>query len=117
MRPGQIAPNEFELALLDRLASKEPALRRAVEHLRVLSREFTAVGSYTNFACEDAATTGPDKQLGLDALIAMPGVPNGMGAVLFCKGDTPQCLEVFAYGDDHWEGVYEGFTIQDVEQL
>jgi hypothetical protein len=23
----------------------------------------------------------------------------------------PQCLEVFTYGDDHWECIYDGFTI------
>ena len=113
MRPGQIKPNEFELSVLDRLASKEPALRGAVGQLHVLSRKFTGVGSYTNFACEDSSAAASDKQVGLDELITMPGVPNGMGAVLFCKGDRPKCLEVFTYGHDHWEGVYEGFTIEE----
>jgi hypothetical protein len=76
MRPGQIKPNEFELAILDRLASKEPALRGgAVGQLHVLSREFTGVGSYTNFACEDSSADAPDKQVGLDELITMPGGP------------------------------------------
>lgn len=42
----------------------------------------------------------------------MPGVPNGMGAVLFCKGDRPQFLEVFTHGDDYWESVYDGFAIE-----
>jgi hypothetical protein len=112
MRPGQIKPNDFELAILERLASKESSLRVAVGRLHVLSREYTGVGSYTNFACEDSSANAPDKQVVLDNLIMMPGVPNGMGAVLFCKGDTPKCLEVFTYGDDHWEGVYDGFTIE-----
>jgi hypothetical protein len=112
MRPGQIKPNDFELAILERLASKEPSLRGAVGQLHVLSREFTGVGSYTNFACEDSSADARDKQVGLDDLITMPGVPNGMGAVLFCKGDRPKCLEVFTYGNDHWEGVCDGFTIE-----
>ena len=42
----------------------------------------------------------------------MPGVPNGMGAVLLLKGGMPECLELFTYGDDHWEGVYDGFSIE-----
>ena len=42
----------------------------------------------------------------------MPGVPNGMGAVLFCKGNRPHFLEVYTYGDDRWEGVYDGFAIE-----
>jgi hypothetical protein len=111
MRPGQIKPNDFELAILERLASKEPSLREAIGRLHALSREFTGVGSYTNFACEDSFAAAPDRHVGLDDLITMPGVPNAMGAVLFCKGDRPTCLEVFTYGDDHWEGVYDGFSI------
>ncbi len=112
MRPGQIKPNDFELAILERLASKEPSLLGAVGQLHVLSREFTGVGSYTNFACEDSSDNAPDKLVGLDGLITMPGVPNGLGAVLFCKGNRPHFLEVFTYGDDHWEGVYDGFAIE-----
>ena len=111
VRPGQITPNDFELAILERLASKEPSLRGVAERLHVLSREFTGVGSYTHFACEDSADR-PDKEWVLDELITMPGVPNGMGAVLFCRGGRPQFLEVFTYGDDHWEGVYDGFAIE-----
>jgi hypothetical protein len=112
MRPGQVKPNEFELAILERLATKDPSIRGSVGRLHVLSREFTGVGSFTNFACEESAADAPDRHVGLDDLIKMPGVPNGMGAVLFCKGDRPQCLEVFTYGDDHWEGVYDGFAIE-----
>src|SRR5262245_6207298 len=44
-----------------------------------------------------------------------PGVPNGMGAVLFCRGGRLQFLEVFAYGDDHWAGVYDGFAIEETD--
>lgn len=112
MRPGQIKPNDFEFAILERLASKEPSIRGSVGQLHVLSREFTGVGSFTNFACEKPSADAPDQQLDLDERIKMPGVPNGMGAVLFCKGGRPQCLEVFTYGDDHWEGIYDGFAIE-----
>jgi hypothetical protein len=112
MRPGQIKPNDFELAIRERLARKEPSLRGAVGQLHVLSREFTGVGSYTNFVSENRSAETPDKQIILDDVIMMPGVPNGMGAVLFCKGDRPNCLEVFTYGDDHRDCVYDGFTIE-----
>ncbi len=112
MRPGQVHPNEFELAILERLATKEPSVREAVGQLHVISREFTGAGSYTNFACEEVPPDAPDQQIGLDTLIKMPGVRNGMGALLFCKGGKPQCLEVFTYGDDLWEGVYDGFAIE-----
>jgi hypothetical protein len=112
MRPGQTKPNEFELAILDRLARKEPSSQGLIGELHVLSREFTGVGSFTNFKCEEPTTPASEDLVGLDALIKMPGVPNGLGAVLFRKGGKPQCLEVFSYGDDPWEGVYDGFEIE-----
>jgi len=112
MPPGQVKPNEFELAILERLASKEPSIRRSVGHLHVLSREFTGVGSFTEFASEQSSADAPEEQVSLDGLIKKPGVPNGMGAVLFCKGGRPRLLEVFTYGNDHWEGVYDGFAIE-----
>ena len=111
MRPGQLVPNAFELAILERIAAQHPSLRVHIGGLHVLSREFTGVGSYTKFLCDDSAREAPEQHLALDTLIVMPGVPNGMGAVLFCRGDRPTCLETFTYGDDHWDGVYDGYSI------
>jgi hypothetical protein len=112
IRPGQIAPNEFELAILERVAAKNPSLRMYLGNLHVLSREFTGVGSYTNFKCEDEGTQVAEQRIGLDDLIVMPNVQNGMGAVLFCQGDQPKCLETYTFGDELWDGVFEGFVIQ-----
>lgn len=116
MSPGQTKPNEFELAILDRLARKEPSIQASIGELHVLSREFTGVGSFTNFKCDKPAASAPEDYIGLDVLIRMPGVPNGMGAVLIRKGGQPQCLELFTYGNDQWEGVYDGFTIEQTAQ-
>jgi hypothetical protein len=110
MRPGQVMPNEFELAILNRLARKDPSIEAAVDQLHVLSREFTGVGSFTNFSCDELADA-PEHQIVLDHRIKMPGVPHGMSAVLFCKGGRPQCLEVVTY-EGYWDGVYDGFVIE-----
>ncbi len=112
MRPGQTQPNEFELAILHRLALRVPVIRKSIDRIHVLSREYTGVGGYTNFVDGNSSGDVSDQQIGLDELITMPGVPNGMGAVLYCKGGRPQCLEVFTYGDDRWDGVYDGFDIE-----
>ena len=80
--------------------------------LHVLSREFTGVGSFTNFQVDESLPVAPGRHLDLDAEICVPGVPSGLGAVLFCKGDQPECLEVYTYGDEQWDGVYIGFTIE-----
>ena len=49
MRPGQREPNEFERAILEWIAAEHPALRTHLAGLHILSREFTGVGSFTNF--------------------------------------------------------------------
>jgi len=112
MRPGQLEPNEFELAILERLARKEPSIRGSINQLHVLSREFTGVGCFTSFQCDASGAGASVQHIGLDVLINMPGVPYGMGAVLFRKGGKPECLEIFTYGGEHWDGVYEGFSIE-----
>ncbi len=103
-------PNEFEMAVLERIADAAPALRSTIGNLRVLRRELTGAGSYTHFA-PVAPTPIPDGYVTLDALIIMPGVPNGMGAALAMTSGYPGFLELFTYGEDSWGGAYGGFEI------
>src|SRR5689334_470334 len=102
MRPGQLEPNDFELAILSRLARQEPSLAGFLDRLHVLSRQYTGVGSFTNFKCDQPTVGTSQRHIGLDALIRIPGVSNGLGAELFLNGDQPECLEVYTYGDDLW---------------
>jgi hypothetical protein len=113
MKPGQLTPNEFETAILKRIASSTEVLRPLIGHLHVLSRKFTGAGSYTTFKI-DPAHREPrlgDQHLGLNGLIVVPHVRNGMGAVLMCRDGCPEILETFTYGDDHWDGTFDGFSI------
>jgi hypothetical protein len=111
MRPGQLRPNDFELAILERIAGNEPSIRGSVQQLRVLSRELTGAGSFTKFRCDESVGSWAERHLSLDATISMPGVAGGLGAVLFCKCGQPECLEIYTYGEDHWDGAYDGFSI------
>jgi hypothetical protein len=111
MRPGQLQPNEFETAILKRFAKQDPSL--SIDSLHVLSREFTGVGSFTKFLCGGSSETKWDRHLGLGAVISMPGVPSGLGAVLFCTGNEPNCLEISTFGDEHWDGIYDGFVVRE----
>ena len=108
MRPGQLEPNEFEMAILTRFAQQEPPLAAHIQKLRVLSREFTGVGSFTRFQYEGAE---PERVLTLESQISVLGVPSGLGSILFCRGDHPICLELYTFGDEYWDGVYEGYSI------
>lgn len=113
MRPEQVELNEFEIAILRRIADKHPAIEPFIRGLHVLSREYTGAGSYTQFQCE---APGPVGHLDLNALISMPSVPNGMGAALHCKAGQPDCLETFTFGVELWDGVFDGFSIDEAAQ-
>jgi hypothetical protein len=114
-RPGQLETSEFEQVILDRIAAENPAIAPFCRRLRVLSREFTGCGSFTNFQVEDVPEAGraPKRVLDLSGIIRMPGVPSGMAALLFCRGDRPECLELYCYGAEHWEGDPAGFSIEE----
>jgi hypothetical protein len=111
MRPGQIEPNELERAILDHIADAQPALHPRLKDLHVLSREYTGVGSFTTFRTDKSGDAMEEQPVTLKELIHMPGVPSGMGAVLFCERGQADLLEIYTFGDDHWDGVYEGFSI------
>ena len=110
-RPGQVEPNELELAVLERIAHDEPELAHALGTLHVLSREYTGVGCFTRFLCSEDA--GPRREVGLRTEIRVPGLEHGLGAVLYMRGARPEELELFAYGDERWDGVHDGFSIDD----
>ena len=79
----------------------------------VLSREFTGVGSYTNFRC-DEVVPGASAPLGIDEPIQMPGVKNGLDAILFFEGGKVKFLEIVTFGSEPWDGVIDGFSILPV---
>jgi len=111
MQPGQCDLNEFELAILLHLCEKHCSLRPFIDHLRVLSREFTGVGSYTKLRSLHSGMELGEQKMMLDTSIYLPSVPSGLGAMLFCKNGVPNILEIYTYGDEHWDGIFDGFQI------
>jgi hypothetical protein len=106
--PKQAVPNAFEAAILEAVARERPSLNLDVAHLRVKGRKYTGVGSYTDFLCDEP---GEQESVSLKASISVPGVPSGMGAALYCRGQRPACLETFTYGNDFWTGAFDGFSV------
>lgn len=95
------------------MAAPTPALQMWISTLHVLSREFAGVGSYTTFM-SPAAVQGLDgTPIHLPIPINMPGVRHGMGAVLFFKEGRPDTLETYTFGNEKWNGAYDGFSIPD----
>ena len=110
MPPNLPAPNEFELAILQRLAAKLPALGAVIPRLRVLRRAFTPCGSYTDLECPDAVE-GAANPVSMSETINVPGVAYGMDGLLFFKDGRPDFLEIVAFGGESWDGGYDGFSI------
>ena len=104
------AINELERSLLSAFSRQVPALAPALRDLRVLDREFSGVGTFTTFAPATVQPTVPDGPIGLECLIEIPGIPNGLLASLAIKGRQVEFLEIVALDSD-WDGRHEGFTI------
>ena len=111
MRPGDIKPNDFEIAILEQIAKDQASINKFIKKLHVLSRKYTGVGCYTEFNCNISGDNIQEQEIGLDASITMPNVSNGMGALLYLKNGEPALLETYTF-DEHWDGIYQGFTIE-----
>ena len=112
MRPGQLQPNEFERAILRSFASLLPSLLPRIDSLHVLSREHTGWAAIPAFSTTTASLPRTSRSwASIMPRFTYPTVPSGLGAVLLCRGDQPTCLELFTYGDEPWDGVYDGFSI------
>ena len=103
-------PNDLERAILIRLSVSGTPVD--VVSLKVVSREITGAGSYTTFATPSPPPDVWHDRIGLDALIEVPGVANGLGAVLWMNGGLPLCLEIYTYGGDSWDGSYQGYRVK-----
>ncbi len=111
LRPGEVTPNDLERAILLRIAALQPEADLVVSGLHVLSREYTGVGSFTKFSHADVKADAPRGILNLPGIITVAGVPNGLGAHLMLLGGRPDCLEIFTFGSDHWDGTYDRFSL------
>ena len=100
----------FESAILERIASSCPSLQPLIPTLRVLKRQITGAGSYTELACPATSAIVADGHVGIEGLINVPGVEKGMGAVLFFKAGSPTLLEIYTFGGDSWSGSTTGFS-------
>lgn len=116
MKSNDAELNVLEDAILTRMAEQLPALLPVIPTLTVISREVTGVGSFTNFSSQHADVPYGARHLAIDAHILIPGVENGLGALLFFKEGKIDCLELFAYGDDTWDGRWLGYSLVEITQ-
>jgi hypothetical protein len=115
LRPGQLTPNELEVALLERLLAENPDVHLDIPKMHVLSREYTGVGSFTNFISKSNLMAGARRVLPINVVVLIPGIERGLGAVMFFQHGQPDMLEIVTY-DERWDGVYDGFRLQSIEE-
>ncbi len=113
MHSEQAILNQFEAAVLERIAQSNTWLQPMLGNLRVSSRKITGAGSYTNFAPSSALVDIPDGHFNLESLISMPGISNGMSATLFVKSGCVTFLEIYVFGSQYWDGNFSGFSLSN----
>ena len=101
---------EFERAILDRIWKEQPEIRTPLEDLPVVAREYTPCGCYTDFETDNPERP-QTRHVGID-LIEVPGVENGMCAILILREWQPLSLELVTFGGEAWDGGFEGFEIR-----
>src|ERR1700733_14847482 len=109
MRPGQLTPNAFEIALLERVAADNADANICIAKLHVLSRTFTGVGSYTDFLVQGQPKTTPRRVITTPIVVTIPSLQHGLGVVVFIENEK-LTLETYSF-DQPWDGVFEGFSI------
>jgi hypothetical protein len=101
--------NELEHRVLDMvLRGNHPTLavlRAQMIVARVLNRQFTGVGFFTDFVVPPTAprlTAPSEAHLGHDVCATIPGLEGGIGFVLALKDGLLGFLEGFTYGDEQF---------------
>ena len=96
-------PTDLERAVVEVVARENWGEFRT-DALRVVNRENTGAGRYTYLADEreQALTDGSYSAQG--RMIELRGVRNGLGFVVEVVNSRISHIELFAFGNDEWDG-------------
>jgi hypothetical protein len=105
---------EFEAAILERIAMDNAAYRDQLTELiragRVAEREWTGAGGYITVGPNTIEFEPRSLELDAEAIIEVPGLKHGLGAMLFVRQGRAEFLELFTY-EEAWWGEWAGFRI------
>ena len=92
---------------------------KQMPYLVVKLREYTGVGAYVHFALQEEGyqfveKTLRDFTLSIDKIITLPQLKDGLEFILEASDGKIDYLEIFTFGDEHWDGKEEGFLIIDI---
>lgn len=107
------------MALLFALAEKYSALYTHIDKIYVTERECTGVGQYVFLKYYDENDILPIAEdiLSVDKIIITEGLEIGIGFVGNIENSKLSNLELFVYGSDDWNCVFQNFSIKDLNEL
>ena len=100
-------PTKLERAIFGWIAERQPLLAGRLKAVEVASREHTGAGRYVYLSDE-----GPcwDRSPVDGPVIESPRLDMGAGSVLWLSRGEPQCLEIYAFGNQFPE-ILDEFTL------
>lgn len=106
--------NQFELAVLERVAVNHPSIREHIPFLKVINRENTGVGMYINFVYHNKPKgLKPifplDIALSTNDNVVIYPLKRGLGFEVAIMNGQIQFIEFITY-DEFWDGSTQGFS-------
>ena len=110
--------NNFELAILERIAAKYPFVQAHIPLLCVQSRKNTGVGMYVNFHYKDTDISFeaiPANYIALSAgsHLNMDGLQHGLVHEVAITGGRIDFLELATYGFEQWDGIIRNYWFDE----
>ncbi len=109
--------NDFELAILDKIAVRYPFLQSHIPLIKVKERKTTGVGMYVDF-CYASSSNGfhpiPDNYIALsneNAHLHMEGLEHGLVYEIAVEKGQIDFLELVTY-DEAWDGTIKKFWFE-----
>lgn len=109
----------FEMALLFALAEKYPVLYTHIDKIYVGERECTGMGQYVFLKYYDENDILPISEdiLSVDKIIITEGLEIGIGFIGNIEDFKLVNLELFVYGSNDWDCVFQNFSLKDLKDL
>lgn len=107
--------NDLESALLNLIAIENeelyPSLKSHIAYLRVLNREHTGVGVYSNFVYVKSVNddTRGNALLSSSKKLRIENLINELSYVLDITDGKINYLEIVTNGDENWDGAFKSF--------
>jgi hypothetical protein len=107
---------EFETAVLERIAEVNSRYRAEITELvrssEVADRGWTGAGGFITLVPNAVHFEPHNLELHADAVIQIPGLKDGLGAILFVRDGRADWLELTMFdGDGEWWGDSTGYRI------